>query len=67
MKYLLSILVQTIAYGLAAIFFFIVCLWDCKFEPVKGLTRDYLETVSFPIYSLFGYKTKHYPKTPSRF
>lgn len=62
MKYLLSILVQTLAFVIVTPFVTIVCLWDLNFAPVRGLRRDYLETVSFPIYRMLGYKTKHYPR-----
>ena len=66
MKYLLSILVQTLAYVIATPLVALVCCWDLNFAPVRGLRRDYLETVSNPIYKLIGYKTKYY-RRHSRF
>ena len=62
MKYLLSILVQTLAFVIATPLVAIVCLWDLNFAPVRGLRRDYLETVSFPIYRMLGHKTKYFPR-----
>lgn len=67
MKYLLSILIQTLAFVLAMPLVAIMCLWDFNFAPVRGLRRDYLETVSYPIYNLFHYKTKYYRRLPGRF
>lgn len=62
MKYLLSILVQTLAFVIATPLVAIACLWNLNFAPVRGLRRDYLETTSYPIYKLTGYKTKHFPR-----
>ena len=60
MKYLLEIMAQTIAYVVAVLFIAILCMWKFRFGPVLDLTKDYLQTVSDPIYNLFKIKTKYY-------
>lgn len=67
MKQLLIMLLLTVAFVIICPFVFIYCLWDFNFSTVRGLRRDYLETMSYPIYQLFHYKTKHYRRVPGRF
>lgn len=45
MKYILRVVLLTVAFIIVVPFVIVYCLWDFKFDVVKQLYKDYLETV----------------------
>ena len=45
MKYILRVLLLTVAFMIVVPFVAIYCLWDFNFSTVRQLYKDYLETV----------------------
>ena len=56
MKYILRVLLLTAAFIIVAPFVAIYGLWEFKFDAVKQLYSDYLETVHWALKPLFNRK-----------
>jgi len=61
MKYILSILLLSMAFIVIFPFVAISGLWKFNFDNAKGMWRDQRELVSIDLYKAFKIKTKYLP------
>lgn len=64
MKYLLKMLLFTMAFLVIAPGAFLYCLWDFEFDALKQLYRDYMTDMSRIVYDMLGVRTKYYQESP---